>query len=319
MDTPQHIENFLQFLTTGLLTGVIYGLMCVGLTTIFGIMRVINFAQGEFMMIGMYTAYYLAGFFGTYLLLGDYLSPFIAALAAAPVVFLLGILVHRTLVSRVTGTRGAKLDADGHYAQLILTLGISLILSNGGLVVFGSTPVSISTPLAWTAWPIGPLSGDRIVVFVNQKETIAAIIAIAVVYAFSRFMRGTRTGRSMRAAADNPIAALYMGIDVDRAHRIAFGIGVALTALGGGLLASGTAFQPFTGIDYVIVMYAGVVLGGLGSLWGAFFGGLTIGLIRALSALFLPYQLENTAIFVCFLAILLLRPDGLFGRSARRA
>jgi branched-chain amino acid transport system permease protein len=293
--------------------------MCVGLTTIFGIMRVINFAQGEFMMIGMYTAYYLAGFFGTYLLLGDYLSPFIAALAAAPVVFLLGILVHRTLVSRVTGTRGAKLDADGHYAQLILTLGISLILSNGGLVVFGSTPVSISTPLAWTAWPIGPLSGDRIVVFVNQKETIAAIIAIAVVYAFSRFMRGTRTGRSMRAAADNPIAALYMGIDVDRAHRIAFGIGVALTALGGGLLASGTAFQPFTGIDYVIVMYAGVVLGGLGSLWGAFFGGLTIGLIRALSALFLPYQLENTAIFVCFLAILLLRPDGLFGRSARRA
>jgi branched-chain amino acid transport system permease protein len=293
--------------------------MCVGLTTIFGIMRVINFAQGEFMMIGMYTAYYLAGFFGTYLLLGDYLSPFLAALAAAPVVFLLGILVHRTLVSRVTGTRGAKLDADGHYAQLILTLGISLILSNGGLVVFGSTPVSISTPLAWTAWPIGPLSGDRIVVFVNQKETIAAIIAIAVVYAFSRFMRGTRTGRSMRAAADNPIAALYMGIDVDRAHRIAFGIGVALTALGGGLLASGTAFQPFTGIDYVIVMYAGVVLGGLGSLWGAFFGGLTIGLIRALSALFLPYQLENTAIFVCFLAILLLRPDGLFGRSARRA
>jgi branched-chain amino acid transport system permease protein len=319
MDTPQHIENFLQFLTTGLLTGVIYGLMCVGLTTIFGIMRVINFAQGEFMMIGMYVAYYFAGFLGGYLLFGDYLAPFIAALAAAPVVYLLGIFFHRTLVARVTGTRGARLDADGHYAQLIMTLGISLVLSNGGLVVFGSTPVSISTPLAWTAWPVGPLSGDRILVFVNQKETIAAVIAIAVVFAFSRFMRSTRTGRSLRAAADNPTAALYMGIDVDRAHRIAFGIGVALTALGGGLLASGTAFQPFTGIDFVIVMYAGVVLGGLGSLWGAFFGGLTIGLIRALSALFLPYQLENTAIFVCFLAILLLRPDGLFGRSTRRA
>jgi len=319
MDTPQHIENFLQFLTTGLLTGVIYGLMCVGLTTIFGIMRVINFAQGEFMMIGMYVAYYVAGFLGSYLLLGSYVAPFIAALAAAPVVYLLGIIVHRTLVSRVTGTRGARLDADGHYAQLILTLGISLILSNGGLVLFGSTPVSISTPLAWTAWPLGPLMGDRVVVFVNQKETIAAIIAIAVVIGFARFMRRTRTGRSLRAAADNPVAALYMGIDVDRAHRIAFGIGVALTALGGGLLASGTAFQPFTGIDYVIVMYAGVVLGGLGSLWGAFFGGLTIGLIRALSALFLPYQLENTAIFVCFLAILLLRPDGLFGTSVRRA
>jgi branched-chain amino acid transport system permease protein len=319
MDTAQHVENFLQFLTTGLLTGVIYGLMCVGLTTIFGIMRVINFAQGEFMMIGMYVAWYCAGLLGTWVFFGPYVAPFIAALAAAPVVFLLGLIVHRTLVGAVTGVRSTQLDSEGHYAQLILTLGISLILSNGGLVVFGSTPVSISTPLAWTAWPVGPLSGDRIIVFVNQQETVAAIIGIAVVIAFSVFMRRTRTGRSMRAAADNPTAALYMGIDVDRAHRIAFGIGVALTALGGGLLASGTAFQPFTGIEYVIVMYAGVVLGGLGSLWGAFFGGLTIGLIRALSALFLPYQLENTAIFVCFLAILLLRPDGLFGKSARRA
>jgi branched-chain amino acid transport system permease protein len=319
VDSAQHVENFLQFLTTGLLTGVIYGLMCVGLTTIFGIMRVINFAQGEFMMIGMYVTWYIAGLFGGFVFFGPYIAPFVAALAAAPVVYLLGIAVHRALVGAVTGVRSAQLDSEGHYAQLILTLGISLVLSNGGLVVFGSTPVSISTPLAWTAWPIGPLSGEDIIVFVNQKETIAAIIGLLVVYAFAQFMRRTRTGRSLRAAADNPTAALYMGIDVDRAHRIAFGIGVALTALGGGLLASGTAFQPFTGIEYVIVMYAGVVLGGLGSLWGAFFGGLTIGLIRALSALILPYQLENTAIFVCFLAILLLRPDGLFGKSTRRA
>ena len=318
MDTAQHIENFLQFLTTGLLTGTIYGLMCVGLTTIFGIMRVINFAQGEFMMIGMYAAYYCFGLIGAHIYFGDYIAPFIAALAAAPIVYLLGISIHKLLVSRVTGVESNRLDSEGHYAQLILTLGISLILSNGGLVVFGSTPVSISTPLAWTAWPIGPLSGERILVFVNQKEAIAAVIAVAVVIAFAAFMSRTRIGRSLRAAADNSIAAIYMGIDVNKAHRIAFGLGVALTALGGGLLASGTAFQPFVGIEYVIVMYAGVVLGGLGSLWGAFFGGLTIGLIRAMSALFLPYQLENTAIFVCFLAILLLRPDGLFGKSSRQ-
>jgi branched-chain amino acid transport system permease protein len=319
MDAPQHIENFLQFLTTGILTGVIYGLMCVGLTTIFGIMRVINFAQGEFMMVGMYVAYYCFGFLGVHLMFGEYIAPFISALAAAPVVYLLGIALHKLLVSRVTGVRSTTLESEGHYAQLILTLGISLILSNGGLVVFGSVPVSISTPLAWTAWSIGPLSGDRIVVFVNQKETIAAVLAIAIVVGFAAFMSRTRLGRSLRAAADNATAAIYMGIDVGRAHRIAFGLGVALTAIGGGLLASGTAFQPFVGIEYVIVMYAGVVLGGLGSLWGAFFGGLTIGLIRAMSALFLPYQLENTAIFVCFLAILLLRPDGLFGRATRRA
>lgn len=319
MSANQHIENFLQFLTTGVLTGVIYGLMCVGLTTIFGIMRVINFAQGEFMMLGMYVAYYVFAFLGVQMLFGDYAGPFIAALAAAPIVFFAGLALHKALVGKVTGMRTRTLEAEGHYAQLILTLGISLIISNGGLVVFGSVPVSISTPLAWTAWSVGPLRGDEIVVFVNQKETIAAVIAVAIVVLFATLMKRTQLGRSLRAAADNPTAAIYTGIDVERAHRIAFAIGVSLTALGGGLLASGTAFHPFVGIEYVIVMYAGVVLGGLGSLWGAFFGGLTIGLIRALSALFVPYQLENTAIFVCFLAILLLRPDGLFGKAAREA
>jgi branched-chain amino acid transport system permease protein len=110
-----------------------------------------------------------------------------------------------------------------------------------------------------------------------------------------------------------------VGIDVDRAYRIAFGFGVAITAVGGGLLASSHPFQPYIGIEFVIVMYAGVVLGGLGSLSGAFCGGLTIGLVQQLSALFLPNQLQNTAIFVCFLLIILLRPDGLFGKAARRA
>jgi branched-chain amino acid transport system permease protein len=110
-----------------------------------------------------------------------------------------------------------------------------------------------------------------------------------------------------------------MGIDVDRAYRLAFGFGVGITAIGGGLLASSNPFQPYVGIEYVIVMYAGVVLGGLGSLSGAFFGGLTIGLVQQLSALFLPNQLQNTAIFVCFLLIMLLKPDGLFGKAARRA
>lgn len=103
-----------------------------------------------------------------------------------------------------------------------------------------------------------------------------------------------------------------------RAHRLAFGFGVGITAIGGGLLASSTSFQPYVGLEYVIVMYAGVVLGGLGSVPGAFFGGLTIGLVQQLSTLFLPNQLQNTAIFVVFLVIVLLRPQGLFGSSMRR-
>jgi len=319
MSAAQHAENFLQLLTAGILTGVIYGLMCVGLSMIFGIMRVINFAQGEFMMLGMYFAWYCFGFLAGLSFFPELLAPYVAALAAGPLVFLLGLLVHKTLVSQVTGTSSSALDSEGHYAQLILTLGISLVLANGGQVLFGSAPVSISTPLSSTSWMIGPLAGDDILIFVNQGQSIAAVIAIGVVVLFAVLMARSRLGRSLRAAADNPEAAIYMGIDVDRAYRIAFGLGIGITAIGGGLLASSNPFQPHIGIEYVIVMYAGVVLGGLGSLSGAFFGGLIIGLVQQLSPLILPTQLQNTSIFVCFLVIVLLKPEGLFGKVARRA
>jgi branched-chain amino acid transport system permease protein len=319
MSAAQHLENFLQLLTAGLLTGAIYGLMCVGLSIIFGVMRVINFAQGEFMMIGMYVAWYLFGLIVGSALMPDLLAPYIAALAAGPIVFLCGVLLHKLLVSRVTGTRSVALDSEGHYAQLILTLGLSLVLANGGLVLFGSAPVSIQTPLSSTPWVLGPLWGEDVLVFVNQGQTIGALIAVAVVVAFSVLLARTRLGRRLRAAADNPEAATYLGVDVDKAYRLAFGFGVGITAIGGGLLASSHPFQPYIGIEFVIVMYAGVVLGGLGSVGGAFAGGLVVGLVQQLSALILPTQLQNTSIFVCFLLLVLLKPDGLFGSAARRA
>ncbi len=318
--TPlQHLENFLQFLIAGLLTGVNYGLMCVGLTVIFGVMRVINFAQGEFMMLGMYFAFFCTALIAPFLLYGEVVAPFVAALLAGPAVFLVGLALHKALVGRVTGTSVAALEAEGHYAQLILTLGIALILQNGALIVFGSEPRSISTPLSASAWIVGPLVGEDVLLFVNRGQTVAALVAVAVVAAFALLMSRSRLGRSLRAAADNPRAAIYVGVDVDRAYRLAFAFGVAVTAIGGGLLASSYPTEPYVGLQYVIVMYAGVVLGGLGSLRGAFLGGLTIGLVQQLSALFLPNQLQNTAIFVVFLLIVLLRPQGLFGRAARRA
>lgn len=318
MSGAQLAENFLQALCAGLLTGAIYGLMCVGLSVIFGVMRVINFAHGDFMMLGMYVAWYLFGLFGAHLLFGEAIAPYVAALMAGPVIFLAGLIVHKLLVSKVTGMRGTALQSEGHYAQLILTLGIALILQNGGLYLFGSAPVSIPTPLASSAWAIGPLHGDRVEIFVNQGQTVSALIALLVVLGFVWLMGRSRLGKALRAAADNPQAAIYMGIDVAQAHRLAFAFGVAITAIGGGLLASGVSFQPYIGLEYVIVMYAGVVLGGLGSVPGAFLGGLTIGLVQQLSTLFLPNQLQNTAIFVVFLVIVLLRPQGLFGRAERK-
>jgi branched-chain amino acid transport system permease protein len=312
-------ESFLQALTAGLLVGSIYGLMCLGLGLIFGVMRVINFAQGDFLMLGMYFTLYLAAGLAGVSLFGPVVAPFVAAICAGPVLFVGGYLLHRLLVSRVTGIRVAGIEGDGHYAQLILTLGVALILENGGLILFGSTPQSVRTPLSASAWEIPLLHDDIGVIFVNKARSISALISIAAAAGLYWFIGRSRLGKALRAAADNPEAATYMGIDVDRAHRIAFGIGTGVTAVAGGLVATYSSFQPYVGLEFVIIMYAGVVLGGMGSMLGAFWGGMTIGLVQQLSSLVLSPQLQNSAIFVVFLLIVLMRPQGLFGRRTERA
>ena len=317
MELGAAFEQFLQALAAGLLVGCIYGLMCVGLGLIFGVMRVINFAQGDFLMVGMYFTLYVVAGLAALPFLGA-AKPFVAALIAAPVLFLGGWLLHRLLIARVTGIRVAGTEGDGHYAQLILTLGVALVLENGALLVFGATPQSIRTPLSSTAWEIPLLYDDFSALFLNKARSIAALLSIGTAFALFLFISRSRLGKALRAAADNPEAATYMGIDVDRAHRIAFGIGTGVAAAAGGLVASYYPFQPYVGLEFVVIMYAGVVLGGMGSMLGAFWGGLTIGLVQQLSTLFLPVQLQNTAIFVVFLLIVLLRPEGLFGRSAER-
>jgi branched-chain amino acid transport system permease protein len=315
--SAQLAENVLQAAAAGLLVGAIYGLMCVGLSLIFGVMRVINFAQGDFMMLGMYAAFYFFTAFGVQAAFGTTFGPYVAALLAGPLVFAVGYVLHYTLIGRVSGTR-AQVEGEGHYAQLILTLGLALILQNGGLIAFGSILVSVRTPLSSSAWELGPLWGDLVSIFVNKARGLAALISIGTILLLALLIGRTRLGKSLRAAADNPAAATYMGIDVDHAHRISFALGVAITAVAGALLATTYPFHPYVGLEYVIIMYAGVVLGGLGSIYGAFWGGMTIGLVQQLSTLVLPTQLQNTAIFVAFLLIVFLLPQGFFGRVVER-
>lgn len=312
------VENFLNALTAGILVGCIYGLMCVGLGLIFGVMRVVNFAQGDFLMLGMYTAYYLVTGWGLLAFLGPYAGPLLAAILAGPVVFAGGLLLHRFLISRVSGLRTTGSLDEGHFGQLIVTLGVSLVLQNGGLIVFGSTPRTVNTPMSSSAWVLETHIFDSLV-FLNKARLISSLLAIIAAIALYFVLERTRLGRSLRAAADNPTAATYVGVDVDRAHRIAFGLGSGITAVAGGLIATFLSYSPFVGLDFVIIMYAGVVLGGMGSILGAFWGGLTVGFVQQFSGLVLPPQLQNAAIFVVFLLILLLRPQGFFGRSAERA
>ncbi len=312
------VENVLNALAAGITIGCIYGLMCIGLGLIFGIMKIVNFAQGELLMLGMFASFYLVGVGGLMSFLGPYAGPFIGALLAGPIVFAGGALLHKFLISRVSGLRTTGTLDEGHFGQLIVTLGISLILQNGGLIVFGSTPETVRTPLASSAFLVTGFYGDA-TVFLNKARLFACAVAIIVAVGLYLLLEYTRLGRALRAAADNPTAATYMGVDVDRAYRIAFGIGSGITAVAGGLMATYLSFGPFVGFDYVIIMYSGVVLGGMGSILGAFWGGLTVGFVQQCSALVLPPQLQNAAIFVVFLLIVTLRPQGLFGRSAERA
>ena len=318
MDLEVLIENTLNALAAGITIGCIYGLMCIGLGLIFGIMRIVNFAQGELLMLGMYASLYLVTGAGVFAFLGPYVGPFIGAWCAGPIVFVGGAVLHRFLIARVSGLRTAGTIDDGHFGQLLVTLGISLILQNGGLILFGSTPETVRTPLASRAFNIDGFYGDA-TVFLNKARLIACAVAIIIAITLYLVLEYTRLGKALRAAADNPTAATYMGIDVDRAYRIAFALGCGITAIAGGLMATYLSFGPFIGLDYVIIMYSGVVLGGMGSILGAFWGGLTVGFVQQCSALVLPPQLQNAAIFVVFLLIVMLRPQGLFGRSAERA
>lgn len=312
------IEEFLQLLAAGLALGCVYGLMCMGLGLIFGMMRVINFAQGDYMMLGMYFTLLFTGLVAGEGTVAAFYWAFVAAIVAGVLFYGLGALSHKVLIGRVTGTRVSGMEDEGHTPQLLLTLGISLMIQNIALMFFNSTPRTVRNPLSGSSWPLEVWS-DQIIVFVNQARTLSALLAIVVAVALVFAMQRTRLGRQLRAAADNPVAATYVGINVNRSHRIAFGLGIALTTVAGAAAATYQTFHPFTGFEFVIIMYAGVVLGGLGSVAGAFMGGLVIGLVQQLSTLLLPVQLQTAAIFGVFLLILIVRPQGFFGRNVERA
>jgi branched-chain amino acid transport system permease protein len=186
-------------------------------------------------------------------------------------------------------------------------------------MLFGSTPASINVPQSAQAWILAPFGGNDILLFFNQARVVAALVALAATGGLYVLLNKTGLGTRLRGAADNPLAATYMGINVEKSHRITFGIGFGLTALAGVMVATYYPFQPYSGLDFVIIMYAGVVLGGLGSVMGSFWGGLIIGMVQQVSTLVVPLRLQGTVVFGVFLLILLVRPQGLFGRNVERA
>ena len=288
------LTTLLQATVGGLLLGGVYALLASGLSLIFGVMRVVNFAHAEFMMLGMFATYFLATALN--------LDPLLLALPVGIGVGTLGFTIGRTLLERVP--RGDQ------NAQLILTLGVSLILQNLALVTLGPTPRVVVRSYTNAYWsPAG--------LFINYARLYACIASLLIMAALYLFLTRSWTGRAMRATADDPVSAGGVGINVRRTHVIAFMLGCGLAGLAGTLMVTFTAAAPSIGNDFIVIIFLAVVLGGLGSIGGATLGAFLVGLVQSLSGLLLPLQLQNVTLFVVFVAVLLVRPDGLFGFQRR--
>ncbi|HYS18238.1 MAG TPA: branched-chain amino acid ABC transporter permease [Candidatus Binatia bacterium] len=281
----------LQGLLSGLLFGGVYSLMAVGLTLIFGVMRVVNFAHGDMMVWGMYLAYLLAARGG--------IDPYLGFVACAAALFALGFLVQRGLVDRIVDSP--------HEMQILLMLGVALVLENLALVAFGPEPTRVRSPLAAATLWLGPI-------FVDVARLVTFVVAVALTLALSLFLYRTDLGRTIRAAADNPYGALVIGTDVRRVYAVAFGVGAACVGAAGALVSPILPFQPPTGLALSVTSFNIVIIGGMGSLLGAFVGGLLVSLAESLGAVFLKPSLKELLSFSLLIVILLFRPAGLFGR-----
>ena len=276
-----------------MLFGGVYSLMAVGLTLIFGVMRVVNFAHGDMMVWGMYLAWLLAA--------GGGVDPYAGFVLCAAVLFVAGVLIQRGLVQRI-------IDAP-HEMQILLMLGVALVLENAALLVFGPEPQRVRSVLGQSTLWLGPI-------FVDVARLITFGMAVVLTVLLSLFLFRTDIGRSIRAAADNPYGALVIGTDVRRVYAVAFGVGAACVGAAGALVAPLLPFQPSTGLQLSVASFNIVILGGMGSLVGAFVGGLLVSVAESLGAVFLRPSLKELVSFSLLVLILLLRPAGLFGKRA---
>ena len=280
-------------LFNGLITGSFYALLSLGLAVIFGVLRVVNFAHG---------AFYMLGAFGGYLLLQQFKIGFWPALLLSPLLIgALGIVLERTLIRRLY-------NVDPLY-NFLLTFAISLVATDTMRLRYGVQGLPYAPPSQLQGiMPLGPI-------FTTRYRLFALVFALAVCLLVWFLIERTRVGMVVRAATEKPALTRALGVDVDRWIPPVFGFGVALAALGGVLAAPIYNVSPLMGADVIIIIFAIVVIGGLGSILGAVVAGLAIGVIGALARAFDYPQLEYVLIFVVMAIVLLVRPAGLFGSA----
>ncbi len=284
------METFFQSVVTGVLTGSLYAMIGVGLTVVFGVMRIINLAHGEMVMLGMFGAYFAQARFGV--------DPFLSLVLWAPLGFLAGVLVYRLLLRRIL--------PGGELNGLLYTAGLSLLIANLALLLWTGDYRTISLPYGMLPWrPFG--------IAVPVPLAIAFGLGLLVTGALYAFLVRTDVGRAVRATSQNGEAAVLMGIDVERIAMITFGIGTALAVAAGVLLGPSLYLYPTVGELLIVKCFVIVVLGGLGSVPGAIAGGILLGVVESLGAVYVSMALRDGVGFVIFLLVLLYRPSGLFG------
>ncbi|HEV2653935.1 MAG TPA: branched-chain amino acid ABC transporter permease [Ktedonobacteraceae bacterium] len=282
----------LQHLIDGLFLGGLYASTALGLTLVFGVMRLVNLAHGEFLIGGCYLAYVLSAGLG--------LDPLISLLVVAPLMFGLAYPIQRFVLS--------PLMRSGQEAPLVATFGISLVAQTVFALIFGSNPKSLNA--AYTLTGINIL-GDE----VRTVYVIAFVVGLLLVAGMYLALNRLPFGKALRASAEDPVAAASVGINVQHVYAVTFGLAAAVSAIGGTLIGLSFGFTPTTGTAWLVRGFTVVVLGGLGSLWGSLVGGILIGILEEVFAGQVGPQYRDLIVFSFLVLILVIRPQGIFGKK----
>ena len=283
----------LEAALNGLLLGSIYALVALGLTLVYGVLHIINFAHGALLTVAMFGVWVLKALAG--------IDPYWSIPVLAPLFFALGYGLQRLVIGPASGGRDANI--------LLVTLGLSIAIENGLLAVFRSDTRTVASDLAFQVVEIGPL-------LLSRAKLYGFAGALVVTLALFLLLTRTDLGRAIRAVAREKLGASLVGIDVAHVYAVTFGLGTACLAIAAALLMPSFYVNPRVGGAFVLVAFTIVVLGGMGSIPGALVGGLVIGLVESLTGLFLGESLGQIGIFLLFILVLLVRPTGLFGARA---
>jgi branched-chain amino acid transport system permease protein len=282
------LETVTQAVINGLLIGGIYALVSIGVTLIFGVVKIVNFAQGEFVMLGMYISFFLFSYFG--------IDPLLSLFVSMPALFLLGVLIQHFLIRRVLGPNDMP--------QIFLTFALSLLLLNLSLLFFSANYRTVHTFYSDEAFHFGGL-------YVPEAKLIAFVLAMALSGALWAFLHITDLGKAMRAAAQKPDVAVLMGINPNRVFAVAFGTALALAGAAGSLLMPFYSAYPFVGQVFVLMAFVAVVLGTLGNVIGALVASLMMGVAESLGIQFVGADSGLIVVFAMLLLTLALKPNGL--------